>query len=144
MNTVHEFAEAVLRFQVRYATMQQVRINAILHKINSLWTSLVDNSHDNLFAVRIDSTLGTKELRLTHSPSFCCAGTPISSNVFGPLPGGLAGIVDAFAGGLAALSFVGSLASGFFPSGGLEGFVEGARGAGLSTGIVCELCKAGA
>ena len=68
-----------------------------------------------------------------HSPSCLCAGTPISSNVFGPFPGGLAGGFAAAPVGLGVVDGEGSAG----PSVRVTGFLPGtslAVGGGLDPG----------
>jgi hypothetical protein len=102
---------------------------------------MIERSHHNLSTCQhLLEKPWIPRKKLTQSPSFCCAGTPISSKVFGPLPGGFTGAVDDLAGGLGVPP---GLESGFFASGGLEYGFAGASGAGLSIGIVCELWSGG-
>lgn len=68
-----------------------------------------------------------------HSPSCLCCGTPISSNVFGPLPGGLAGGFAAAAAGFGVVEGEGRAG----PSVRVTGFLPGtslAAGGGLDPG----------
>ena len=76
-----------------------------------------------------------------HSPSCLCAGTPISSNVFGPLPGLAAGFAGGFAiapAGFGVVAGEGSVGpsvrvTGFLP--GTSAFdVGGGRDPGLEDG----------
>ena len=66
--------------------------------------------------VRIDTlSMELCRKKLTQLPFFSATGTPISSNVFGPLPGGLdEGLAEAGVGGcVGAFALVGSFVSTF-------------------------------
>ena len=69
----------------------------------------------------------------THSPSCLCAGTPISSNVFGPLPGLLEGFAGGFATAPAGFGVVeGEGSAG--PSVRVTGFLPGTSALGAGGG----------
>ena len=68
-----------------------------------------------------------------HSPSCLCAGTPISSNVFGPLPGLLEGFAGGFATAPAGFGVVAGEGSAG-PSVRVTGFLPGTSALGAGGG----------